>query len=326
MANQNLVPVFPVLKKTNFQAALKGLDAFSKTQTAPVEISKVDTDAWIPIFDHDVTGQELNMVTSQIQKHLIAINQTTLRLTQEFGQVYKTFDYLDREYITGIVASIEAIKKVHEREQEDRENIRKSVEVLKRFKSDIEKLKHLTDVDRVWDLIQKIKAVVDETDKRCRQLLGMCHIKDVDTMWNDLDTSKKLITEAGCKLSKIEKGIVACERLEKERCESYDDKFRRINERMTQQDESVEKVIADSIKRISKDLKTQSDNFEKKVSKVSQNLSSVVEVMSRDYAGKDILEGRTKGLNRKVGVAIGVAGVSLVLAAIDLLARAFNLF
>ena len=190
---------FLVIREHDFQEAKNSLRKYTEQAKEEVELSRVPSDGGLfNLGDHKVTGSELNRITTQIQDYLINLNHLSKGLVDEFGQVYKAFEYLDKDYISGIVASIKAAEKVSIEEQKDRKDIkelieqhRQSIAVLKKFKADIEKLKHLTDIDKAWELIEKQAKLSKELSDYIAGLSKLKHIKDVDSIHTDLEKSKK---------------------------------------------------------------------------------------------------------------------------------------
>lgn len=192
-----------VIKEHDFREAMASLKKYTEQAKKNVELSRVPYDGGLfNLGSHKVTGTELNNITSQIQGYLISLNTLGQGLVDEFGQVYKAFEHLDKDYISGIVTSIKAAEEVSKQEQKDRRDIKELVEqhelavaVLKQFKKDIEKLKHLTDVDKAWELIEEQAKISKEISGFIGLLKKMEHIKDVDALWRACEsTQKELLT------------------------------------------------------------------------------------------------------------------------------------
>lgn len=188
-----------VIKEHDFQEAKNSLKKYTEQAQREVELSRVPNKGSVLKFrNHKVTGSELNHITSQIQDYLIKLNNLSQGLVSEFGQVYKAFEYLDKDYIASIVASIKSAEEVSKQEQKDRKDIRslvdqheQSVAVLKKFKADIDKLKHLTDIDKAWALIEKQTKISKEFSDYLSRLSQLKHLYDVDTIYADLEKLKK---------------------------------------------------------------------------------------------------------------------------------------
>lgn len=192
-----------VIKEHDFQEAKNSLKKYVTKRNDELSLPTVpSTGGLFNLGDHKVTGDELNSVSSQIQGFLIYLNNVTQGFFSELGQVYNAFEFLDRDYITGIVASIKAAEKVSQEEQKDRADIKEiikrldqSVEILKRFKADIDKLKHITDVDRAWELIENQQKICESLTKYKDTLLALLHLEDVDAIWEDTEALKTQYSE-----------------------------------------------------------------------------------------------------------------------------------
>ena len=184
-----------VIKEHSFQAAKNSLKKYTEKAKKDVELSRVPKDGGLfNLGSHKVTGDELNGITSQIQTYLVNLNSLSQGLIDEFGEVYKAFESLDKDYISGIVASIKAAEEVSKQEQKDRKDIKElvaqhelSVAVLKKFKADIDQLKHLTDIDKAWDLIENQVKLSKEFSEYLAELSKVNHLKDVDALYTNFE-------------------------------------------------------------------------------------------------------------------------------------------
>ena len=63
------------IKTHDFEASKNQIKVFSEQTPLDLKLDKVDTDGWFfGLGDHNVTGHELNNVTTQIQRYLIDFN------------------------------------------------------------------------------------------------------------------------------------------------------------------------------------------------------------------------------------------------------------
>jgi len=145
------------INEHNFQAAKKSLkDKLEKVQE-DVNLMKVPEKEFFGIITHDVTGEELNKLTGQIQKKLINLKTLILGLIDDCNTIYQLFEFLDKDYISGIVASIKAAEHVSKKEQEDRKDIKK-------FKEDFDKLKHIKDIDEIWNEVKSHTKIMQSIE------------------------------------------------------------------------------------------------------------------------------------------------------------------
>lgn len=201
--NQNNDAGGLVLKTHDFELAKNTLRQFTERFNKQIELSRVPTDGGLfNLGNHKVTGGELNGITSQIQSYLISINELSQGIIDEFGEVYKAFEALDKDYIGGILLAIKAAEEVSIKEREDRTKIKKNQERLEKavaalslFKEKIDRLEHLTDIDKAWALIEKQSTALGECREYITALSKMEHIKDVDLLWNNLEKHSQALSE-----------------------------------------------------------------------------------------------------------------------------------
>ena len=180
-----------IIKKHNFQNAINRVKDYSLKKKKDIEIKSVKTIDEGIFFDtdHEVTGYELNEVIKVIQGHLIDINKRNNETVNEFYEIYQAFNYLDTEYVKGILTTVkglektnndvriqqEELKKHHKKlaNQNNKleahqgeiegiiENINKTIDILKVFKKEIDCLKHLSDIDRLWSYHEQLQEKVE---------------------------------------------------------------------------------------------------------------------------------------------------------------------
>jgi hypothetical protein len=171
MANQLVKLAIP--DDNLFNEKKTELEEFSKQIPEQAILPTVPIDGGLfYLFDHNVTGTELNNVTGKIQSFMIEQNKTLVTVMQEFATIYDTFSALDKVYLKKILStlnvaikannkaneSIEQInmqqKKISSNQQDIKQLIdtqKQTIQVLKNFKEKLEKIQHLTDVDKIHD-------------------------------------------------------------------------------------------------------------------------------------------------------------------------------
>lgn len=186
-----------VIREHDFQQAKNALKKYSEQTRTSVKLPSVPTAGkYISFFDHNVTGEELNNVVSKIQEGFIDFNKFNQSIVEELGNVYKAFEGLDKDYIAGIVISIKATAKVNGKIQKEQKRIDelikqhdKTLDVLVKFKEDIKKLKHFTDIDTAWELLEAQIDLSKELSDYRDSLSELQHLKDIDTLWDNTQTA-----------------------------------------------------------------------------------------------------------------------------------------
>lgn len=98
------------VRRHDFQEAKANIKIFSERRIDSPKFESVATETLYGLMSRSVTGSELNERISKIQHHFIKINEQLNEIKGQFGNVYETFESLDKDYIEGIVASIGATK------------------------------------------------------------------------------------------------------------------------------------------------------------------------------------------------------------------------
>ncbi len=203
------------IKRHSFESAKQSLRRYAEENQGSPDLVKVPTDSGLfGWFDHKVTGDELNELTAQIQDYFIRFNQVNQGMFKELVQVYKALDALDKDYITAIVDSIKATEKVNNKAKKNRQDIEDSVanqekmiEVLKNFKKKLEKLEHLTDVDRAWKMLSEQQNTLLLLIHFKEELTKIEHIDDVDAIWTHQNEIDDQISEQCANLVQVENAV-----------------------------------------------------------------------------------------------------------------------
>ena len=181
-----------VINTHNFEEAKDSLKKYADQTSTRISISNVSAKGFMNI-PHNVKGDEFNKIISEIQSRLIDINKLNQGFVDEFCEIYKAFESLDKDYIAGIVGSIQAAEKVSREEQKDRadikavvSNLQKTTEVLKNFKNDLEKIKHLMDIDAAYDKLNRQEEMFS-------QLKQVKHLMNVDEVYDKLAMQEEFI-------------------------------------------------------------------------------------------------------------------------------------
>lgn len=161
------------IEKRNFENQKNKLKKFSKNIPRSVSLPNSKTDSGLfGLFDHKVTGDQLNNLTNKIQTYLKATNRNVIKIIREFDEVYNTFDTLDKEYLNKIIASVKAAEIVSKqannaskKAQNNSDDIRKLIDVqeitinkLIEFKNKFETVHQVGDK---WNYIKNLKEQTD---------------------------------------------------------------------------------------------------------------------------------------------------------------------
>lgn len=213
------------IQKADFDKQKKELKKFSDQPATSTELVKFDTSGkfsdflsggLLGLIDHKVTGEEINELVTELQSCFKEINERERKVIKEFGQVYETFEALDKGYIQGILIGVKSAERASQEAKDAQKDIddtikalKRTIEKLKEFKNQVNGYRHLPEIDDLWVDVQQVdleigelksgtarqKKLIEKTDKDLGQLnskLGkVSHLYDVDSMWDDLLTVKK---------------------------------------------------------------------------------------------------------------------------------------
>ena len=101
-----------IIKPHRFEVAKNKIQTLAHNVPSTVSLNKFPTEGSIFSWNnHNITGSEANeLLVSPLQSTLIAQNSNIRSLFNIADEVYKALESLDKEYIAGIIASIESAK------------------------------------------------------------------------------------------------------------------------------------------------------------------------------------------------------------------------
>ena len=225
-----------IIQTHNFEKAKNQLKEFSKTKPEELALKEVDIEGGLfNWFEHKVTGQELNNLTTQVQGYLINFNALHTKFIKEFGQVYNALEALDKEYIQAILISIKVAEQASNEAKDAQKDINKTIEVqkqtisiLKKFKEKLDKYEHLENVDEVWKDARRFEKELKSINKEIgsikktsdahantifilnqfkEELSKYNHLGDIDQLWEDARTFGKNIKSINKEIDAINNTI-----------------------------------------------------------------------------------------------------------------------
>lgn len=147
------------ISKTNFEKELAKVRKINIPSVPNIEQVAEDGEL-LRFTDHNVTGKELNNCIVGIRKSFIHTNNAIISIRHEFEDVYNTFDALDKQYIEGIVASLNSANSALDKVSKAQEDIQDTVNKLKMT---VEKLKEIK--GQTWNRISSIENLCANVDK-----------------------------------------------------------------------------------------------------------------------------------------------------------------
>ena len=226
--------VIPTNNSNLFIKNMNSLKKFSEQIPKEVDLPTVSTTGGLfGWFDHKVTGDELNELTENIQDRMIDQNKTIVKIVKEISTIYDTFSALDKVYVQEILivlnaairanekanANIEMIseqqKEINGAQQDIKQLINQQqqiIQVLKNFKEKLENMKHLNDIDKIYNSSLNIQTKIETLDKTtAKQKINIEKVFDEQTKFaeslvnlnNANDELNNNFNEAVCTLNEL---------------------------------------------------------------------------------------------------------------------------
>lgn len=144
------------IKRHNFDVAKNKVKQLSSNLPSYPSFTKVEEDGGLFGWgDHKVTGTEMNNSIREVQNKIIDVNSSLREIVYGFDEVYNTFNFLDKEYISGIIESVEEAEKASNQALKAQTETNKTVQNLK---TTVEKLANLKST------VESIEKRVNEQD------------------------------------------------------------------------------------------------------------------------------------------------------------------
>lgn len=236
-----IVPRYSI-QKADFEKQKKELKAFAEQPATSTELDMFSTDGqWSDFWSgglagvlsgHKVTGEEINSLVVKLQSCFAEINELVRKIIKEFGQVYETFETLDKGYIQGILIGVKSAEKASQEAKDAQKDINDTIKALqitinklKEFKGEINRYAHLKDIDDIWCDIKRFEIELESIstelktqsanfDKKISileqvrtQIEKTRHFNDIDAEWEFSHGLTKNIEATDNKVLTVEKNI-----------------------------------------------------------------------------------------------------------------------
>ncbi|USK72249.1 hypothetical protein [Peribacillus asahii] len=326
-----------VIQTHNFEKAKNQLKEFSLTKSEELALKEFEVNGGLfNWFDHKVTGQELNELTTQIQGYLIQFNNLNAKFIKEFGEVYNALEALDKEYIQAILISVKAAEKASKEAKDAQKDINKTIEVqkqtigvLKKFKEKLDKYEYLENVDEVWKDTQRFAKELKSINKQIdnikqtakdqsnsilhlnqfkEELSKFKHLANIDLLWEDTQVFKRNINSINEQL-KNSKNVIEAQGQAIGTLENFKEELNKLNhlydiDQVWENTQTIYKKIESINEKIGdfkKTLKVQDQEVEA--------LNQFIEVISRykhlndiDQLWEDLQRSKSEAKSLKVEV------------------------
>lgn len=154
-----------IVKRHNFDVALKNIEGLSKQVSTTVKFDLVEVSGGLFGWgDHKVTGTEMNNFINRLQTELIDANGNFTNLYRLLREIYNALNSLDKEYISGILVAVESAEKAIGEAKKNTEEINKTIEGLKKTVTVLSNFKKGTD-DRLALLEEKLEKCILDSNR-----------------------------------------------------------------------------------------------------------------------------------------------------------------
>ncbi|MEA5096236.1 MAG: (Fe-S)-binding protein [Sedimentibacter saalensis] len=295
-----------------FVEKLNSLKEFNGQLPKETNLPTVPTEGWFfGLGDHNVTGNELNNLTENIQDRMIETNKTVIKVVQELAAIYDTFSALDKVYvqefyfaINTAFKAIEEIKVTNVRISDQQKDIsgtqqdikqvinqqKQIIQVLKSFKEKLEKLEHLYDIDKTFNEVRVFQAKIETLEKVSAEYKN--NIEKVAEVQSKFSESLESLSDSNDVFSeKIQKLSVAVGELKKLSSEL---------EKATAQNERNQVNTEKAIESIKNDQKNLENSFDKQKADIERLYSIQKEFAVSIYMVKEADDRLSEKLSQAV--------------------------
>ncbi len=176
-----------------FEDAKEQIAEFSQKISPFIYFNQVSSEGLIPIFDHLVTGKEMNDFILEVQKYLEGFNSLHMKCVKMFGQVYTALDSLDKDYIQAILVALYAAEEAAEEACQAQQKINKTIEIqrktllaLEQFKDQVDQYDHLKDIDEMWRDLKRLNKEIEYVKYNVEYLSGFLEKRNTAGREKDL--------------------------------------------------------------------------------------------------------------------------------------------
>ena len=152
--------------------------------------------------EHTVTGKEFNTLVEQTQNYISKFYDNQQKLIEEFGQVYKALEALDKGHIQAILSNIAAIDHTNKKLTKEQARIDKTIEkqastlqVLKQFKEKFNENNHKETIEKHEERLTKLddRIVSIENTLNKLPLEPVSNTTEIEELRKELKESKEQI-------------------------------------------------------------------------------------------------------------------------------------
>ena len=270
---ENLPSSIDEINTKKFHEKINEIQEFSKSIPSDSDLPIVPTSGGLfGLFEHKVTGNELNELTGKIQSMMIAQNKESVKVIKEFETIYETFDELNKSYMQGIIASLKSAEEANRKALEGLNGVEKNTREIENDQIEIKKI--IRTQETALEILQSFKRKLDEIE----------HILDIDQLFSDVE---RLNNELYSFQKEIEKSNEEFNEFVEQKFLQFDHKIEKRHLSMqneissiimTQKSESHD--IKELIDKNSRETNVISNELNQKLAKTDNEIESVIQSVS----------------------------------------------
>ena len=193
------------ISKHDFDEAKEHLKEFAEQSQDELYFDKVRTHDdffGFEFAEHGVTGNEFNTLVEQIQNYISKFYDNQQTFIEEFGQVYKALEALDKDYIQAILSSVAAIEHTNKKILKEQARIDKTIEKQKLTLEALKQFKEKFNEEKSKNSIVEHEERLSTLDDRIVNLEGavsqlplepVSHTAEIEELRRELKESKEQI-------------------------------------------------------------------------------------------------------------------------------------
>lgn len=193
------------ISKHDFDEAKEHLKEFAEQSQDELYFDTVRTHEdffGFEFAEHGVTGKEFNTLVEQTQNYISKFYDNQQTLIEEFGQVYKALEALDKDYIQAILSSVAAIDHTNKKILKEQERIDKTIEkqtstllALKQFKEKFNENNHKESIEEHKRILSSLDERIDKLEQFSSKipLEPVSHTAELEELRRELEESKQQI-------------------------------------------------------------------------------------------------------------------------------------
>ncbi len=193
------------ISKHDFDEAKEHLKEFAEQSQDELYFDKVRTHDdffGFEFAEHGVTGNEFNTLVEQTQNYISKFYDNQQTFIEEFGQVYKALEALDKDYIQAILSSVAAIEHTNKKILKEQARIDKTIEKQKLTLEALKQFKEKFNEEKSKNSIVENEERLSALDDRIVNLEGtvsqlpletVSHTAEIEELRKELKESKQQI-------------------------------------------------------------------------------------------------------------------------------------